>query len=209
LVLDDLQRTGIYTRPMKIKINLNNNGRQMWDTISDAPMATEFAVSRFLIKHLTDSGYALFMDCDILVRGNIERLFEICEADSSKAVWCVKHKHEPRNAMKMDNQLQMKYPRKNWSSMMVMNVDHPANSALTPEMVNSLPGRDLHRLCWLKDEEIGELSPEWNYLVGHNNGEVKEPKIVHFTDGGPWMLGYERVDYADEWREARNRWAAN
>jgi hypothetical protein len=49
---------------------------------------------------------------------------------------------------------------------MLFNCDHPSNKKLTVEMINTLPGRDLHRFCWLEDDEIGELDPGWNWLVG-------------------------------------------
>lgn len=202
LVLEDLRAAGLYTRPMEIR--MTQKRRQMWDLLSDAPMATEFANSRFLIGHLSGSGYALFMDCDVLVRCDIRRLFEICERDPSKAVWCVKHEHKPVHGMKMDGQQQTKYARKNWSSVMVWNVDHPAHDGLTLEAINTLPGRDLHRFCWVKDEDIGELGSEWNLLVGASD-PVPDAKIVHFTNGGPWIYGFERVDYSDEWRAARVR----
>lgn len=202
LVLEDLRACGLYTRPMEVR--MDRKRRQMWDLLSDAPMATEFANSRFLIGHLAGSGYALFMDCDVLVRCDISRLFEICERDTSKAVWCVKHEYTPAWGVKMDGQQQTKYARKNWSSVMVWNADHPAHKALTLDAINTLPGRDLHRLTWLKDEEIGELGPEWNFLVGVT-GPVPDAKIVHFTNGGPWMYGFERVDFADEWRAVRAR----
>lgn len=198
IVLDKLRADGLYNRPTE------RRGNQLWDVISGAPMATEFAISRFLVPHLSGGGQALFMDCDMLVRTNLARVFDLCEP--SKAVWCVKHNHEPANAVKMDNQVQTKYPRKNWSSFMVFN-DHVANKALTPDLINRLPGRDLHRFCWLDDEEIGELSPDWNFLVGHTDPKI-DPKVVHFTDGGPWMAGYENVPFADEWFGERNRWAA-
>ena len=58
------------------------------------------------------------------------------------------------------------YSRKNWSSVVLWNWAHPANRRLTLEMVNTLPGRDLHAFCWLDEWEIGELPVEWNYLVG-------------------------------------------
>jgi hypothetical protein len=75
-------------------------------------------------------------------------------------------------------------------------------------MVNSAPGRDLHRLCWIKDDDlIGELSPEWNWLVGESSPEV-HPSVIHFTSGLPDMPGYENVAFAAEWREELNRWAA-
>ncbi|WP_290497646.1 hypothetical protein [Hyphomonas sp. UBA4494] len=167
-------------------------------------MSTEFACSRFLVPHLAMTGWALFMDADMLARTNVERLFEQCR--DSKAVMVVKHRHEPVEGVKMDGQLQTVYARKNWSSVMAFNVDHPANRSLTVEMVNTVPGRDLHRFCWLEDKHIGELDASWNYLVGHTDPEI-EPDIVHFTDGVPSMPGYENSEYADEWRAELEAWA--
>jgi hypothetical protein len=198
VVLDSLKARGLYPR------RTERRGNQLWDVISDAPMSTEFAISRFLVPHLAGrEGWALFMDCDMLVRSNLARI----ELDDSKAVMCVKHDHQPDYAVKMDGQVQTRYPRKNWSSVMVFNLAHPANTILTPNYVNSLPGRDLHRFCWLQDDQIGELGPEWNFLVGHTDPKV-DPKIVHFTDGTPNMPGYEDVPFSDEWRSWRNQWAA-
>ena len=120
---------------------------------------------------------------------------------------CVKHDHRPSFNVKMDGQEQTSYPRKNWSSVMAFNVDHPANDALTADLVNALPGRDLHRFCWLADDEIGALPPEWNHLVGHSD-DVRDPKIVHFTDGGPWFEAFRNVPYADEWFAVLDRMVA-
>jgi hypothetical protein len=201
LVLSDLERMGIYTRPWEVR----DNG-QLWDIISEAPMSTEFAVSRFLTPLLAKTGLALFMDCDILARTNVARVFDL--AEKKYAVMCVKHIHEPDYTVKMEGQQQVKYPRKNWSSVMLFNVDHPSNKKLTHEMVNTLPGRDLHRFCWLDDDEIGELGPEWNYLVGHTRLNGSEPNLVHFTDGIPAMRGYQNVEFAEEYRRELELWAA-
>jgi hypothetical protein len=83
---------------------------------------------------------------------------------------------------------------------MLFNCEHPANQALTPNLINSLPGRDLHAFCWLTDDLIGELDPGWNYLAGTAQNTL-DPYIVHFTLGIPSMPGYERTEYADEWRQ--------
>lgn len=198
LVLSDLVRKGLYWRPTGRKDGV------LWDEISDAPMSTEFACSRFLVPHLAGSGWALFMDADMLVRSNLDLLFD--QAAPDMAVMVVKHRHEPEPGVKMDGQVQTRYARKNWSSVMLFNCDHPANEALTVGLVNEVPGRDLHRFCWLDDEHIGELDQSWNYLVGHTPIEV-DPDIVHYTDGVPSMPGYEDCEYADEWREALERWA--
>lgn len=204
VVLTDLRTGGLYTRPTERRAG------KLIDVLSkredyDGAIATEFACSRFLVPRLAKSGWALFMDCDMLVRCDLQKLFAL--ADPSKAVMVVKHDHQPRETVKMDGQAQTRYARKNWSSVILWNVDHPAHAALTTELVNSVPGRDLHRFCWLDDAEIGELEPKWNFLVGHSDPEIN-PSIVHFTDGIPTMPGYEDCAYADEWRAELERWAA-
>ena len=198
IVLDDLRRDGLYYRPIDFRDG------QLYDPISEAPMSTEFAISRFFTPYLADSGWALFMDCDMLVRSSLARLFE--EANPKYAVYCVKHNHIPKEIVKMDGQTQTRYARKNWSSFCLFNCDHPSNKGLTLKKLNTLPGRDLHRFCWLKDEEIGELGPEWNYLVEETTADVR-PNVLHFTKGGPWMEGFEDVSYADQWQEALRAWA--
>lgn len=204
LVLDNLKERGLYRRPTERR--LNSEGRwQIWDEISGAPCATEFSISRFLVPHLAKSGWALFMDCDMLARADLVDLFDL--ADDSKAVMCVKHNHNPASTVKMDGQAQTRYARKNWSSVCLFNCDHPANKSLTVDLVNTAPGRDLHAFTWLADCDIGELPPEWNWLAGHSATDI-DPKIVHHTDGSPCMAGYESVPFADEWRAELNRWAS-
>jgi len=207
IVLNTLQRDGLYRRPTE------NRDGQRWDVISDAPMSTEFAISRFLVPHLSgNKGWALFVDCDVMFRASADELFDL--ADDRYAVMCVKHTHTPSDpsimaavdsgAMppetKMDGQAQTYYARKNWSSVMLWNLAHPSiQHGLTPDMVNTLPGRDLHRMCWLKDEEIGALPKSWNHLVGVDPPDPKA-KIVHHTLGVPSMPGYEDSEFADQWR---------
>lgn len=201
LALPELAQCGLYYRPTETR-----DGK-LWDVISEAPMSTEFAISRFLTPILAPNGWALFMDCDILAVDDIAGLFN--SADPSKAVMCVKHYYQPENSIKMDGQEQTRYARKNWSSVMLFNTEHPSNSALTVEMVNTLPGRDLHRFCWLKDEEIGELSPRWNHLVGVSKNTGHAPGLIHYTNGGPWFgPEFRNVPYARAWLEARREWLA-
>lgn len=201
VVLSQLRHAGLYKRPTEYRLG------RLWDKISDAPMSTEFAISRFLVPQLARTGWAMFMDCDMLVRSNLCRMFD--KLDDKYAVYCVKHDYIPNDAIKMDNQLQQAYPRKNWSSVMVFNCDHPSNRKLTIELVNTVPGRDLHRFCWLEDDEIGELAPEWNWLVGEQE-QVNEPKIVHYTLGYPGLgPQFHDLPFADEWfYYLEKRWAA-
>lgn len=196
LVLERLQACGLSQRPYRIHRN------SLWDVLSDAPCSTEFSNSRFLTPILAQSGWALFMDCDVLCLGDIARLFAL--ADPRYAVMVVKHQHEPTETEKMDGCEQTRYARKNWSSVVLWNCDHPSNRALTLKMLNTVPGRDLHQFCWLTDAEIGELPPTWNWLVGVQ----KRPayvQLAHYTLGMPFMPGYERTEAADLWWAEHHR----
>ncbi len=205
IALQEMRDAGLYWRPT----SRDDKGR-MFDDISGFPMSTEFAVSRFLTPVLAKAafrtGWALFMDCDILARDDIDDLFAEC--DLAKAVMCVQHEFAPpEGSAKMDNQLQNRYRRKNWSSVMAFNLGHPSNRNLTVELINTVPGRDLHAFSWLQDHEIGALDPQWNYLVGHTKlAHGEQPKLVHHTEGGPWFEAYRNVEYADEWCQARAAW---
>jgi hypothetical protein len=204
LVLSDLQARKLYYRPTTRRMG------RLWDEISGAWMSTEFANSRFLVpeiaKRMGVHGWAIFMDCDMLVRRPLVEM--IGQLDDDKALYCVQHDYVPLTDIKMDGQRQESYARKNWSSVMAINIDHEANDALTVEIVNTLPGRDLHKFCWLKDSDIGALDPRWNYLLGEPQPKIDDPAIVHFTLGGPWFQSFENVPYADEWRAELCRWAA-
>lgn len=197
--LDDLRREGLYTRATE-----RRDGR-LWDVVSDAPMSTEFAVSRFFVPHLAAragvrEGWALFCDCDFLWFGDVAEM--LAEADPKAALCCVQHVHEPTEAVKMDGQAQLLYARKNWSSLMLFNLGHPAHEKLDLGVLNGLPGRDLHRFCWLTDDEIGALPADWNWLEGWSPVRDQPPRAVHFTRGGPWMPDWANVRYAAEWRRA-------
>lgn len=191
-----LKASGLYKRPTQRK------GARLFDTLSatssyDGAMSTEHAIARFFIPHLVSEGWALFTDGDVLFRGDVLPLFR--GVSPTRALYCVQHNYVPSNSTKMLDQVQTKYHRKNWSSVMLFNCNHPAHKRLTLDMLNTVPGRDLHRFCWLEDKEIGSLHHVWNYLVGHTK-IAEEPKIVHFTEGLPNMKGYENCEYAEEWR---------
>jgi hypothetical protein len=101
--------------------------------------------------------------------------------------------------------MQTLYARKNWTSVMAFNCGHKANRRLTVDMINELPGRDMHRFCWLNDKDIGALDPKWNFLVGVSDPKI-DPGLCHFTSGGPWFEDYRDVPYAEEWLAERQEW---
>ncbi len=223
IVLQDLIDCGWYTRPTETRRLKPRAKPVLWDVISEAPMSTQFAISRFFVPHLAirmwsnNRGWALFVDCDVLALRDVDRLFFTAEQHPDKALMCVPHNHNPTEATKKDNvpQARVHDPRypgvyncKNWSSVMLFNLAHPANDKLTIELLNTVPGRDLHRFCWLDhSKDIGFLDVEWNHLVGVDGSRSEDPAIVHFTNGGPWLPKYAGVEYADAWRTARDNWA--
>jgi lipopolysaccharide biosynthesis glycosyltransferase len=165
--------------------------------------STEFTFSRFLIPELCNfNGWALFCDCDIIFLEDVKKLFDM--ADDKYAVMVAKHDYAPKEGIKMDGQTQTVYPRKNWSSVMLFNCGHPSNKMLDSELINDpeTTGKYLHRFSWLKDEEVGEIGHEWNWLVGwYNEPSDGTPKAIHYTEGGPWFENYRNCEYHDLWKK--------
>jgi lipopolysaccharide biosynthesis glycosyltransferase len=180
-------------------------GNQMWCPISEAPVGTEFTFSRFLIPKM-DSGWSIFMDCDIVCVSDIRELFEFINAPENQkyAAMCVKHNYVPKEKIHMVDQIQTVYDRKNWASVIAFNCDHEAHRRLSFEDINTWPGRDLHALKWMKDEEIGELPAEWNHLVDVNDPNPGA-KILHYTLGGPWIPGWQPKESDNAWIEEYNK----
>lgn len=189
-------------RPIK---QFELRGQGVYTRQRDQLSSTEFSFTRFLTPYLAGyTGWAVFVDCDFLFRGDIAGLLDY--ADGAKACFVVKHDYWPTETVKMDNQPQHCYPRKNWSSFMFINCAHPQVKTLTPSVVNAQTGMYLHRFEWLEDEVIGSLPNAWNYLEGwHTKDDCPNPLAVHFTRGGPWFVDYKNVEYANEW----NRVAAS
>jgi lipopolysaccharide biosynthesis glycosyltransferase len=154
-----------------------------WKREGENNGATDFSFARFLVPYLTGyRGHAIFMDgADMLCLGDIAELWAM--RDHSKAVQCVQHPEYEPEAVKMWGQQNRAYPRKNWSSVMILNCEYHHSHQLTPENVATKPGAWLHRFDWTTDNRIGEIPPEWNVLVDHQKSD--NPKILHYTNGLP------------------------
>jgi hypothetical protein len=194
LKLDRLESCGLITRPV-------DRRGQSYDLISNAPCATDFSNSRFVVPMLAQTGLALFLDSDVVALRPLEELFVL--ADPSKAVMVVRHEAEQGTGLKMDGQVQTSYTRKNESSVCLFNCDHPANRRLSLWDINHKPGRDLHRFFWLADSEIGYLPGEFNWLVGVEP-KPEYPAIAHFTLGSHFTPGWQGAEHDDIWLEAAN-----
>lgn len=165
------------------------------DRPRDEHQSNSFAFARFLVPWLCDyRGWALFMDCDMLVRCDVQEIFDL--ADDRYAVQVVKHDYVPVTKRKYLGHTQYKYPRKNWSSVMLMNCERCL--ALSPEFINTSTGLALHRFLWLSDAEIGELPIAYNHLVTEYQPNP-EARIAHFTIGGPWFPEFKGCEFAGDW----------
>ncbi len=213
LDLKQLRDAGIYTRETRMRDG------NLYDVVSNHAMATEFAITRFFVPLLVrreaktkGPHWAIFMDSDMLVLEDINRLFE--QADPKYAVQVVKHQHRVTDGTKMDGQVQTPYHRKNWSSVILFNVDHHAHDALDLHILNNTRGIALHQFVWVPDNLIGELSPRWNFLEGYSQikdmepfGDTK-PSIVHFTEGLPSMgPQYDNTEHSSLWHDELRTWA--
>lgn len=186
-----------------IKSELEENG--YFYRKYDPKASTEFTYTRFLVPFLNNyKGIAVFCDSDFLYKYDIEELLKFY--DETKSVMCVKHKQNSTTNIKFSGMPQSDYPRKNWSSLMIFNCAHASCKNLNLDTVNNETPKYLHRMEWCKDDEIGEIPYQYNYLLGcyHTN----DAKSVHFTDGGPWHIEWYNnklsaecinKEYGDEW----------
>jgi hypothetical protein len=180
---------------------------QLKDKISrprESLQSTDFTYSRFLVPHLCGyEGWAVFMDCDMLVLDDIAKLWAL--RDERFAVQCVKHNHVPSEDTKFLGEKQTRYEKKNWSSVMLFN--NALCRALTPDYVNTASGLELHRFHWLgNDDLIGEIPHRWNHLVDYDPAlPADQLSNLHFTTGGPYFNEYKDCGYAELWFAERER----
>ena len=164
--------------------------------------SNDFIYTRFLVPWLMGfSGRAIFMDGDMIVRGDIAELWDLSVVGPYD-VHVVKHDYETRMTEKYLGAKNENYPRKNWSSVIVWNCGHFPNRVLTPEFVAKQPGSYLHRFSWLKDERIGELPREWNWLPDEY-GENTDAKLLHYTLGAPCFHEFATTTQGSEWHREK------
>lgn len=171
----------------------------------DTKASTEFTFTRFLVPYLSNyKGWAVFCDCDFLWLEDIKELFKF--ADDRYAVMVVQHFYNPNVLIKMDNQIQYLYPRKNWSSMILWNCKHPSNKRLDLDTVNTETGQFLHQFKWLDDNEIGHIPVDWNWLADwYLVGKDGTPKAIHYTQGGPYFSEYYDCTLSNLWKAEYKR----
>ena len=207
VLIDSLYRHS--SRPLAISPIVTPQLAEVFQREHDPKQSTAFSFTRFLVPWLMGyQGWAIFMDCDMLCRGDISELWAL--RDDRYAVLCVQHDHRPNESAKFLGEVQSAYPKKNWSSLMLLNCARC--TALTPDYVNTASGLQLHRFDWLDgDHQIGALPDRWNHLVDVQPAPRQPaaeggPTLLHWTLGGPWFREQRTMGgpLAAEWFSARD-----
>lgn len=122
---------------------------------------TEFTYSRFLVPYLCGfKGHALFLDADMVVRGDIAELFYL--ADQNVSV-----------------QVNKEQPEFEWASAMLFNNARCQN--LTLEYIEN-PAHGMFGMEWA--ESVGSFPKEWNCCVRYSEPNPAG-KLFHYTEGLP------------------------
>lgn len=165
--------------------------------------SNSFTYSRFLCPYLMGHrGHAIYVDGDMVCNADIAELWDL--RDASKAVQVIKHNYLTKADKKYFGNKNENYPRKNWSSVVIWNCEHPKNRILTPEFIDGKSGAFLHRFSWLDDDEIGDLPVEWNWLATEYESN-SSAKIIHYTLGTPCFQEYAKSEMAETWHAALHR----
>jgi hypothetical protein len=51
---------------------------------------------------------------------------------------------------------------------------------------------------------MGALELDWNFLEGEYPKPDKTPRVIHYTNGGPWFDEWQNCDYAELWIRERD-----
>ena len=183
------------TIPLSITPLAENNLYMYTEKHNDG--TNKFTYSRFLIPYLMNfNGWAIFADGDMISTSDIKKLKEYF--DPKYAVQVVKHNYKTKFKTKYFGQKNEDYPRKNWSSLIIWNCSHPQNKNLSPSFISEKNGAFLHRFSWLKDDEIGEINKEWNWLAVEYP-EKDNLNLIHYTLGTPCFKEYEKTSLSNFW----------
>ena len=193
------------SRPLEIHpLALNNMEHSYTEQHADGSNA--FIYSRFLVPYMCGfSGFALYLDGDMLVRRDIAELWNMRRGD--RGVQVVQHDYKTVHPVKYLGAKNEDYPRKNWSSVILWNCGFFPNRKLTPEFVSKATGKYLHRFEWLEDGQIEQLPLAWNHLCMEYKPNPA-CALYHYTLGIPAFRGYDGQEGAQEWFDTADRMMA-
>ena len=137
---------------------------------------TQFTFSRYLVPWLMNyEGQGIFMDADIIVRGDIYELADLA-AKTKAPVSVVKGMH-----------------RFEWPSMMVF--DNAQCKDLTSEYIET---QQPQKLNWAF--ALGDLPSEWNHCVGYDTPNP-DAKLIHYTQGIPCWEETKDCEHSEAWMD--------
>lgn len=142
---------------------------------------TEFTFTRFLVPYLCDyQGVGVFLDADMLVKG------DICELEELAHRQC-------------DSNVLVSHEVPNFEKPAVMVFNNELCKRLTPEYIDD-ESNSLFDFGWAA--ELGVLPAQWHYVVGYdNNIGPDEAKLVHYTCGTPCWPEVRNLELYDLWHE--------
>lgn len=171
-----------------------------------------FTFSRFMVPHRCGyEGRAIFCDAsDMLLLADLVELDSYF--DPRYAVQVVKHpdyvsRHEKKYVGTEMESRQSNYSRKNWTSVMILNNEHPGWGAVDPQFIASASAGEMLELRFLSDKDIGELPKEWNVLVDEGQDHAGA-KLLHWTAGIPGFKRYHNAPRGHEWFAAHYEMSA-
>jgi len=175
---------------------------QLYKRKEDAEASSQYTYLRYYIPHLmAHKGLAVYCDPGCIWLSDIRELFQ--HTSDRAAIHLVKHNYKPTAEFKLDNKPQHQYRKKAWTSVMLLNCSHSSHKKLTAEMVNTSSAQYLHNLEWLNNNDIWSLDPAWNWIPGlYKESNDGTPKVIHFTEGGPWLQNCQRVEYGYHYAQA-------
>jgi len=187
------------SRPVAIVPVALNLFKDYAETHTDG--SNHFIYTRFLVPYLMEyQGWAIFIDGDMIVRGDIAELWDLKQYTRDAMV--VKHDYKTRMKEKYLGSPNEDYPRKNWSSVILWNCNAIRNRQLDPEFVQKSTGAFLHRFSWIDDNRLGELPPEWNWLPDEY-GPNPDAKLLHYTLGTPCFEEFKHTPMNEHWHAER------
>ncbi len=187
------------SRPVAIVPVALNLFKDYAETHTDG--SNHFIYTRFLVPYLMEyQGWAIFIDGDMIVRGDIAELWDLKQYTRDAMV--VKHDYKTRMKEKYLGSPNEDYPRKNWSSVILWNCNAIRNRQLDPEFVQKSTGAFLHRFSWIDDSRLGELPSEWNWLPDEY-GPNPNAKLLHYTLGTPCFDEFKHTPMNEHWHAER------
>ncbi len=190
-----IEKSTVPTRFLPLNISSLSNYRELHNDGSN-----EFIYSRFLVPFLMNfENWAIYADGDMVCLEDIKKLWDL--RDKKYAIQVVKHDYKTKIRNKYWGNKNEDYPRKNWSSLILWNCNHPSHKILTPEFVEKQTGAFLHRFSWINDDEIGEIEKEWNWLAIEYK-EKENINLIHYTIGTPCFKEYENTSLSSYWKKS-------